>query len=86
MLPGSLRRSRLAAFRGGCVRTKRQAVPPSLQARAKYSTVYWYEHNALAKRADPRLEQVYSGPHPGQCLQLENITAEREFGWIVARM
>ena len=29
---------------------------------------------------------VYSGAHQGQCLQFENITAEREFGWIVARM
>jgi len=29
---------------------------------------------------------VYSGAHPGQCLQFENIIAEREFGWIVARM
>jgi hypothetical protein len=34
----------------------------------------------------PSHRTVYSGAHQGQCLQFENITAAREFGWIVARM
>ena len=40
----------------------------------------------IGKTRQPPLRIVYSGAHRGQCLQFENITAEREFGWIVARM
>ena len=40
----------------------------------------------IGKTRQPPLRTVYSGAHPGQCLQFENIAAEREFGWIVARM
>ena len=65
--------SRLRAFRDGCVRTKGQAAASSLQARAKCSTAYWYEPNALAIRADPPLHTVYSGTDPGQYLQLGNL-------------
>jgi hypothetical protein len=65
--------SRLQTFRDGCVRTKGQAAASSLQARAKCSTAYWYEPNALAKRADPPLHTVYSGTDPGQYLQLGNL-------------
>ena len=71
MPPCSLWRSPLPAVRDGCVRTKGQVAAPSLQARAKCSTAYWYEPNALAKRANPRLEQCTAEHIRGNAFSLK---------------
>src|ERR1700740_2703192 len=55
--------TRLRTFRDGVVQTKGRAAASSLQARAKCPTAYWYEPNALAKRANPPLRTLYSGAH-----------------------
>ena len=52
-------RSRLQAFRDGCVRTKGQAAASSLQARAKCSTAYWYEPNASGAPSNTNAVIVY---------------------------